>query len=58
MGTRAVQHAFRSTSDANDTLRKNKTTDCIFTGANDHFDRTQGSAFTEVKPAIKPPSNG
>ncbi|WP_236462755.1 MULTISPECIES: calcium-binding protein [Pseudomonas] len=39
------------TGEGNDRIRNNRSKDRIFAGANDHFDTTQGSAFTEVKPS-------
>ncbi|MGY2397890.1 M91 family zinc metallopeptidase [Pseudomonas sp. SDO5271_S396] len=39
------------TGSGQDTIFRNKADDRIYAGANDRFDRTRGSAFTEVKPS-------
>ncbi|KTC12723.1 type I secretion target [Pseudomonas marginalis ICMP 9505] len=39
------------TGEGNDHVMRNLRKDRIDAGANDHFDRTQGSAYTEVKPS-------
>ncbi|MFA5979315.1 MAG: M91 family zinc metallopeptidase [Pseudomonas sp.] len=39
------------TGKGHDTILNNQRKDRIYANASDHFDRTQGSAFTEVKPS-------